>query len=89
MRQGMFGSVPDPKDPPEKTVAEAEAEAEVEHALDLNDVERWRYDALLQAGYTETQAFMLAISRESVDLHRAVELAERAGPALAYQIVST
>lgn len=50
----------------------------------MDKVERWRYDKLLHAGYTESQALMLAIRRE-IDLHQAVAL--RAKTDLAFAII--
>lgn len=68
-----------------KTAAETE---EVKTDFSLSKEEQWRYDHLHRAGFTESQAVFLALARDRVDLHKAVELAEQAGPALAYKILS-
>lgn len=59
----------------------------VDDSLRLDKVQQWRYDRLLAAGYTQSQALMLTIDR-TVDLHQAVNLAHKAGPGVAYRIVS-
>jgi hypothetical protein len=79
---GFFA--PTPPKPPETTEEES---PKFETRLDT--VEQWRYDELLKAGYSETQALFLAIDRARPDLHEAVKLAKKAGPDLAYRIVST
>lgn len=79
----MFPALPAPQSKPDE---EEEALPSAEVVLDK--VGKWRYDNLMSAGYTETQALMLALDRAKVDLHEAVDLAQRAGPTLAYQIVS-
>jgi hypothetical protein len=53
----------------------------------LDKVGQWRYDRLVSAGYSQSQALMLTIDR-TVDLHEAVNLAHKAGPGVAYRIVS-
>ena len=73
-----------PKDPRD---SEVEVLPTVDDALRLEKTEQWRFDRLRAAGYTESQSLMLAIQRD-VDLHKAVDLAHKAGPQLAYQIVS-
>lgn len=55
--------------------------------LEIDEVERWRYDSLERAGYDAESATVLALSHD-VDLHRAVELLERGCPVdLALQIL--
>lgn len=53
----------------------------------LSKENRWRYDRLLKADFTETQAMFLALDR-SVDLQKAEGLAAKAGPQLAFRILS-
>lgn len=47
----------------------------------------WRYDQLRRAGYEIPAAIELSTTYE-VDLHHAVDLADRAGPDLAYAILA-
>jgi hypothetical protein len=47
---------------------------------ELDQVERWRAQALIRAGYPAEGAAELA-ARHDVDLHRAVELVENGCPA--------
>lgn len=47
----------------------------------------WRRDQLLRAGYSDTQALFLALARE-IDLHDAQKLAAKAGPDMAFRILS-
>jgi hypothetical protein len=50
-------------------------------------IERWRYEALLRAGYEPSAARRIA-ERQDVDLHNAVELLERGcSPELAAAIL--
>lgn len=91
----MFREPPNPFDPsghnPRNQASKDPTEAvEVLPTVDgyrLDKVGQWRYDRLITAGYTESQALMLAIARH-IDLHKAVDLAHAAGPDMAYQIVS-
>lgn len=76
-----------PPDPRPSNPPEDEIEAAVFDALLLDKVGQWRYDNLLAAGYTESQCLMLAINR-TIDLHKAVDLARKAGPDRAYKIIS-
>lgn len=77
---GMFpGKKPDPEPPKEDGPPGSPAEPR------LDKTEQWRFDKLVAAGYTETQALWLAIDR-SVDLHRAVAL--RSSTELAFSILS-
>jgi hypothetical protein len=50
-------------------------------------VPRWRFDQLIRAGFAPMIAEELA-ARKDIDLHRATELAQDAGPELAYRIVA-
>lgn len=55
---------------------------------DLDDpVVKWRFGQLLRAGQSPMQAESLAWRRD-VDLHRAVSITEKAGPDLAFQILT-
>lgn len=56
--------------------------------MDRTDpVFEWRYKALHGAGFSDEQALFLAENR-AFDLHRTVDLARSAGPALAWDILS-
>jgi len=48
-------------------------------AKELEETVAWRFEQLLHAGYTEQQALDLAM-RRYVELHAAVELADRGCP---------
>ena len=48
---------------------------------------KWRFDRLVEAGFSLGSAAEMALKRE-IDLHRACELARTAGPELAYRIVT-
>lgn len=50
------------------------------------DVAQWRYRQLVNAGFGEVEAADMALRRD-VDLHRAVDLAGRCGPEMAYRIL--
>ena len=55
--------------------------------LEIDEVERWRYDSLERAGYDRESATVIALSHD-VDLHLAVALLERGCPVeLALQIL--
>jgi hypothetical protein len=75
-----------PKPKPEDDAA-AELQAQLDAAEKVDKVYLWRYRRFAAAGFTSEQALSLAYDR-GVDSHRAVSLAERAGPALAYSILS-
>ena len=53
--------------------------AEVNIQTELGQVEHWRAQELIRAGYPAEAAAELA-SRHDIDLHRAVELVERGCP---------
>lgn len=53
----------------------------------VDPVVGWRTNQLLTAGFDPASAIALACRRD-VDLHRACDLAKKAGPTLAYQIVA-
>ena len=53
--------------------------ADVEERNELSEVEAWRRQALLRAGYDERAAAAIA-TRPEVDLHGAVDLVERGCP---------
>lgn len=46
----------------------------------------WRQEQLLSAGFDEVQAALIAGARY-IDLHKAMDLAEKAGPELATKIL--
>lgn len=48
---------------------------------------KWRFDQLKAAGFSVGSSYELASLRD-VDLHKAVELAAKAGPELAYRILT-
>jgi hypothetical protein len=73
-----------PADDWKQQVDDIRAAAEAAEAVD-DEVERWRLEQLLAAGYSTAHACVLAGSK--VDLHRAVELAGQCPPALAAQIL--
>lgn len=51
-------------------------------------VPNWRFSELMKAGFAPRQAEILAAKpHHQVDLHEAQELAAKAGPALAYEIL--
>jgi predicted ATP-dependent serine protease len=52
----------------------------------LDPVQKWRWEALKSAGYSDVSALFLATTR-AIDLHHAVRLAKQAGPDLAYEIL--
>jgi hypothetical protein len=54
--------------------------AEVENRTEIEQVEHWRAQALVRAGYPADGAAQLA-ARHDVDLHYAVGLVERGCPA--------
>jgi hypothetical protein len=55
--------------------------------IEIDDVERWRFDSLERAGYDREAATVIALSHD-VDLHVAVGLLERGCPVdLALQIL--
>lgn len=57
------------------------------HQLEIDEVERWRFESLERAGYDAESATVLALSHD-IDLHSAVELLERGCPVdLALQIL--
>jgi hypothetical protein len=56
-------------------------------SIEAQAVIEWRLEVLVAAGYRHPEACDLAL-RPEVDLHRAVDLAGRCGPDLAFRIVS-
>ncbi len=56
---------------------------------ELSKEAAWRRDRLMDAGYSDTQATFLALSRE-IDLHQAEDMARhpKCGPDLAVQILA-
>lgn len=71
----------------QQAAQEAPEKEPKEVAPRLDKVEQWRYDRLIAAEYTESQALWLALDRR-IDLHEAVDLAKSAGSVLAFQILS-
>jgi hypothetical protein len=74
-------------DPPDADWAEKVRMANVEAPTFEDPVPRWRFNQLLRAGFAPMIAEELA-ARKDIDLHRATELAQDAGPELAYRIVA-
>ena len=63
------------------------AAADVQFETEAERIERWRYEALLRAGYEPTAARRIA-ERQDIDLHFAVELLEKGcSPELAVSIL--
>jgi hypothetical protein len=61
--------------------------ADLQIETEAERIERWRYEALLRAGYEPSAARRIA-ERQDVDLHHAVELLERGcSPELAAAIL--
>ena len=61
--------------------------ADLQIETEAERIERWRYEALLRAGYEPSAARRIA-ERQDVDLHNAVELLERGcSPELAAAIL--
>lgn len=61
--------------------------ADVQFESETERIERWRYEALVRAGYEPTAAQRLA-ARQDIDLHVAVEmLAKGCSPELALSIL--
>jgi hypothetical protein len=50
--------------------------ADLQIETETERIERWRYEALLRAGYEPSAARRIA-ERQDLDLHHAVELLER------------
>ena len=50
--------------------------ADLQIETETERIERWRYEALLRAGYEPSAARRIA-ERQDIDLHHAVELLER------------
>ena len=63
------------------------ATADVQFETETERIERWRYEALVRAGYEPTAARRLA-TRQDIDLHVAVEMLEQGcSPELALAIL--
>lgn len=63
------------------------AAADVQFETETERIERWRYEALVRAGYEPTAARRIA-ERQDIDLHFAVELLEKGcSPELAVSIL--
>ena len=63
------------------------AAADVQFETETERIERWRYEALVRAGYEPTAARRLA-ARQDIDLHVAVEMLEQGcSPELALAIL--
>ena len=63
------------------------ATADVQFETETERIERWRYEALVRAGYEPNAAQRLA-ARQDIDLHVAVEmLAKGCSPELALAIL--
>ena len=61
--------------------------ADLQIETEAERIERWRYEALLRAGYEPSSARRIA-ERPEIDLHHAVELLERGcSPELAAAIL--
>jgi hypothetical protein len=61
--------------------------ADLQIETESERIERWRYEALLRAGYEPSAARRMA-ERHDIDLHNAVELVERGcAPELAVAIL--
>lgn len=61
--------------------------ARLEDVAPDDRVYRWRFDQLRAAGFSEGSSAEMAFMRD-IDLHRAVSLAQDAGPELAYRILT-
>lgn len=61
---------------------------EEEHHIEVGPSKHilWRQEQLLAAGFDEVQAALIAGARQ-IDLHKAVDLAQKAGPELATKIL--
>lgn len=84
----------EPTDPFNNASPDLDWRDKVNHAktkdVDWEDqVPRWRFAQLIRAGYAPREAEALAArTSHEVDLHRAVDLARKAGPALAFEILN-
>ena len=71
---------------PQRRLIPPEDQPEADYDVGYDDVALWRQEKLLEAGYSDLHAALLAANRQ-VDLHKAVELAEKAGEDLAFRIM--
>lgn len=69
----------------DKTGKTGNPELDIDPSLDTPDF-RWRANALIAAGYDYESSLVLA-ARQDVDLHKAVDLAEKAGVPMALRIL--
>lgn len=69
-----------------KAAGPAQEQKKLEEMQVLDKVQKWRYQALKNAGFHEVEALFLATNR-NVDLHQAVDLAAKAGADMAYEIL--
>lgn len=74
----------DPSMPPPRAVA---PKPEAPTPRELEKHEKWRFDRMVEAGYSELQALWLCLDR-GVDLHKAVDLAHAAGADRAFEILN-
>lgn len=77
-----------PFDTPDSDWEQKVKDAQDPPTYELSKENEWRRDRLLEAGYSDTQALFIALSRE-IDLHKAVKVARQSGdPDLAFRILS-
>lgn len=76
-----------PDDDWQKKVALANKHLSESVEIKPDKVEVWRTEQLVAAGFLNGSAAEIAANQQ-IDLHKAVELAQKAGPELAYRILT-